>query len=250
MKERKERLGGRGDLLKLGSWKEERQTIERIIRGRARALGNLSILEAGCGTGWGLDLEGVQYTLTGVDINKDALDIRVGTAKDIDHAILGDLRSIALEAAQFDLIYNSYVLEHVEGAEQVLTNFALWLKPGGVLILIVPNRDSVKGFIARVTPFWVHVFFKKYVQGEATAGKPGHAPFPTIFDDVVSRQGIYDFCARHRLAVKAEYSVGHGRAERPMFRYVSRIIVWSVRLASLGTLTATHNDLMYVLEKE
>jgi SAM-dependent methyltransferase len=240
---------GQVDLQRLASWKEERDAIERLVRRKAQSVGALNILEAGCGTSWGLNLQGVQYTLTGVDIDKAALDIRVDLTKDIDHAILGDLRSVVLEPAQFDVIYNSYVLEHVDGAELVLSNFARWLKPGGVLILIIPNRDSVKGWITRVTPFWVHVVFKKYVQGEATAGKPGHAPFPTLFDEVVSRHGIYDFCERHGFIVKEEYSVGHGRPVKPVFLYVSRLIVWVVQCASFGTLTATHSDLMYVLEK-
>jgi SAM-dependent methyltransferase len=234
---------------KLASWRAERDVIEGLIRRKAQGVGALNVLEAGCGTSWGLDLKGISYTLTGVDIDKAALDIRVSLSKDIDHAILGDLRSVVLEPAQFDVIYNSYVLEHVEGAELVLSNFARWLKPGGVLILIIPNRDSVKGFITRMTPFWVHVLFKKYVQGEATAGKPGHAPFPTLFDEVVSRHGISDFCERHGFILKEEYSVGHGRPVKPVFQYLSLLIVWSVQLASFGTLTATHSDLMYVLEK-
>ena len=38
--------------------------------------GPLRILEAGCGTMWPLRLEGVEYQLTGVDVDRNALEVR------------------------------------------------------------------------------------------------------------------------------------------------------------------------------
>lgn len=80
----------------------------------------LDILEAGCGSRWGIDLAGVEYTLTGVDICERDLEIRRNEIKDLDLAIVGDLRTVSLEENAYDIIYNSFVLEHVDGAEQVL----------------------------------------------------------------------------------------------------------------------------------
>src|SRR5690606_33965359 len=132
-----------------------------------------SILEAGCGNSWQLKLPGVKYVLTGVDLNEDALRIRKCERKDLDGVIHGDLRTVALDADQYDVIYNSFVLEHVQQAEHVLSNFCRWLKPGGILILRIPDPKSVYGFLSRLTPFWFHVFYKRFIAGIKTAGKPG-----------------------------------------------------------------------------
>ncbi|MGH9955766.1 MAG: methyltransferase domain-containing protein, partial [Pyrinomonadaceae bacterium] len=75
------------------------------------------------------------------------------------------------------VIYNSFVLEHIEDASQVLQNSTRWLKPGGIVVLKIPDPDSVCGFITRVTPHWFHVFYYRYLLGARNAGKPGYAPY-------------------------------------------------------------------------
>lgn len=237
------------ELQQLSSWKQEMDTIANHIRQKARSNCALSILEAGCGRRWGLDLESVQYTLTGVDIDKNALDIRKNHQRDLDVAILGDLRTVALKESEYDVIYCSYVLEHVDGAEGVLENFARWLKPGGILLLRIPNRESAIGFLTRVTPFWFHVFYKKYIEGYKNAGKPGYAPYRAFGDKVVSRSGIHEFCEKHELAIRAEYSSGRRRKDRRIFSFLSSLLVWIVHLASFGRLTVKYASLVYVIEK-
>jgi len=232
----------------LGSWKEEMDTIANHIKRKACSNHALGVLEAGCGTEWELDLRGVRYTLTGIDIDKNALDIRKNQ-KDLDIAILGDLRTATLKESEYDVIYNSNVLEHIDGAEGVLENFVKWLKPGGVLILRMPNRDSVWGFLTRTTPFWFHVFYKKYIQGNKNAGKPGHDPFPTFFDKVVSRRGIYEFCEKHGLVIIAEYSVRYRPKNRRPLWFIQSWLAWIVHLASLKRLSVKFANLIYVIEQ-
>jgi 2-polyprenyl-3-methyl-5-hydroxy-6-metoxy-1,4-benzoquinol methylase len=122
---------------------EQLELMERRVKQSARPA-PLRILEAGCGTMWPLRLDGVEYTLTGVDVDRHALEVRQRTARPTDRLLYGDLRTREQFAAeQFDVIYNSFVLEHVDGAERVLDNFLYWLAPGGTLILRIPDRDSV-----------------------------------------------------------------------------------------------------------
>jgi 2-polyprenyl-3-methyl-5-hydroxy-6-metoxy-1,4-benzoquinol methylase len=165
---------------RLSSGLEEMNAIAAHIRHIARNDRSLDILEAGCGRRWGLDLEGVQYTLTGVDSDKNALDIRKNQQGDLDIAILGDLRTVDLEENRYDVIFNSYVLEHVDGAEDVLNNFVRWLKPGGIMILRIPNRASVKGFITRITPLWFHVIYKGIFRDTNMRGNQAMTLFPHI----------------------------------------------------------------------
>jgi SAM-dependent methyltransferase len=216
-------------------------------KGRGRAL---RILEAGCGNHWPLNLDGIQYALVGVDVDARALEIRKASARPGDEIRYGDLRNRELfGAAQFDAIYNSFVLEHVAGAEHVLENFAYWLAPGGLLILRIPDRDSVFGFVARTTPFWCHVFYKKYAKGNRNAGKPGFDPYPTVYDRIVSRQGIHDFCRARGLVIRDEAGYADYLPRGRIFGPLSRVLVRTISVLSLGRLDGRYNNLTLVIEK-
>ena len=93
--------------------------LERYIKDNAAKNGALNILEAGCGQTWGLNLEGIKYHLTGVDVDRAALEIRKYKTKDLDEIIEGDLCTVKLPDNHYDVIYNSYVLEHISGAGQL-----------------------------------------------------------------------------------------------------------------------------------
>jgi SAM-dependent methyltransferase len=233
----------------LWSWTEERAVIAGHIRDAAAAAQPLQILEAGCGQGWGVDLSAIDYILTGIDADPSALEYRVNQVKDMHASILGDLRTVQIPPAQFDVIFSSYVLEHVRGAADVLGNFLKWLKPGGIILLIIPNRDSSWGFLTRVTPFWFHVMFKRYVAGDKLAGTPGHGPYPTVYDRVVSLRGIREFSGLHGLEILGEYRVGLGRRNSLAFRALTSIVEYSVSALSLFRLSARYSNLFFVLRK-
>ncbi|QII12865.1 hypothetical protein KsCSTR_34860 [Candidatus Kuenenia stuttgartiensis] len=227
---------------------QECEIFEKYIKEKACCGHQLNILEAGCGRFWPLDMSGVRnYRITGVDINKDALEIRQTQQKDIDEIIIGDLRYISLGENKYDIIYNSFVLEHIDGAEHVLNNFLRWLKPGGLLLLKFPARNSVYGFITRITPFWFHVFYKKYILGYKNAGKSGWGPFPTFCDKVLSRKRFHAFCKKHGLIIREEYGMNLTKAY--FFTLPERWFVTIIHVISFGKLASDHNNLTYILEK-
>jgi SAM-dependent methyltransferase len=232
----------------LESYDFEKQMIERYIKDNAAKNGSLKILEAGCGQTWGLDLNGIKYHLTGVDMDRAALEIRKHQTKDLDEIIEGDLGTVNLPENHFDVIYNSYVLEHIDGAETVMKNFHRWLKPGGIMILRFPDRQSSYGFMTRFTPHWFHVFFKKVMMGDPNAGKPGFAPYRVFYDRLVSRKGMNDFCGKHKLKVREEWGHPypmHWDSHPALLRFACR----TMSLLSLGSLAHAHNNLTYILEK-
>lgn len=192
-------------ILDITPWSEENSKIlsNYIIENFST---KIQILEAGCGQGWGLNLEGLEYELTGLDLSEEALNIRKNKQKDLDKFIGGDLQTIELEKNYYDVIYSSYVLEHIDGAEQVLDKFFQWLKPKGVLMLRIPDAETVYGFGSKYSPFWVHVFYYKYIQGNPNAGKPGYATFPVFYDSVISRRGMQEYCRKRGLPIKIQYS--------------------------------------------
>jgi SAM-dependent methyltransferase len=222
--------------------------IARYIGQKARPDAPLSILEAGCGQEWWLDLDGTRYSLCGVDIDRKALEIRKYEKGDLDEIIEGDLRTVDLGQRRFDVIYCSFVLEHVEDADVVLKNFVRWLEPGGLLIVRIPDPDSVRGFITRLTPHWFHVLVYKHLLRRKNAGQPGYGPYATFFHPWVSRRGIYDYCRAFGFTVKEEHGEHHPDGEGrtgTIIQFVMRMVA----AVSFGKLTARHANLLYILEK-
>lgn len=214
--------------------------VNRIIEQRIREAGSaLDILEAGCGRAWPFP-KGL-HRITGIDLDKAALAIRQRQRGDLDCAIHGDLRTVELPAEAYDIVYCSFVLEHLDGALPVLEKFVLTLKPGGRLILTFPDRDSVYGFFTRITPLWVHVLYKRYLQGASNAGKPGYPPYPTHYDQITSRAAFHRFIRQRRLKLLDEYAFGH----LPLTVKVFVRLLSALTFGYLGS----HKNLCYVLQK-
>jgi len=229
-----------------GSYEEEFDLLEKHIKRLFDGQSELAILEAGCGRRWPLNLDGIKFRLTGVDLDEKAL----GSRRDLDEAIVADLRYLDLGNRKFDVIYNSFVLEHVENAALVLENLHRWLKPGGLLILKLPDRNTAFGFVTKITPFWFHVAYHKYGLGRRNAGKPGFGPYPTYYDRIVSRDGLREFCRSHQLRIRDEYGLCDFRLEKSAGTQLALIVAIMISILSIGKLPWRHNNLTYVLKKE
>lgn len=236
------------ELVMLSSWDAETRFLAEAIERQAADGRHLEILEAGCGKAWPLDLDGVSFRLTGVDLDDTALEMRIEQG-DLGCAIHGDLRTVELPDREFDVVYNSFVLEHIDGAEQVLDNFVRWSRPGAVLVLRFPDRDSVFGFITRVTPHWFHVLYKRWIVGNKNAGKPGHEPYPTVYDPVVSRRGFHDYCASRGLRIREERGFPVGQAGSGIKLKAAVAVAKAFGALTFGRLPSGHMWLTYVVER-
>ena len=105
------------------------------------------------------------------------------------------------------------------------------------------------GAIARLTPFRVHVWFKRFVAGCKEAGNPGIGPFPTVYDKVVSRRGIRRWCDERGLVVRAEYGCNYAIAKAGIMSVLVGASVKAIHFCSLGKLADDHVNLTYVIEK-
>jgi SAM-dependent methyltransferase len=223
---------------------ERRALVCRYIVERARPEAPLEVLEAGCGRQWPLRLGDLRFRLTGIDLDDAALEHRRNVQRDLDVARVGDLLTIDLPAEQYDVIYCAFVLEHVADATRVLDNFVRWLRPGGLIVVQFPDRDSAFGFLTRHSPFWVHVAYHRWVLGRREAGRPGQAPYPTVYDPSLGRDRLRRYCERAGLRIREELGFGFG-APRP----VSLAGAAVVSALSFGRLSWRHNNLLYVIEK-
>lgn len=202
----------------------------------------LKILEAGCGKRWGLATETFDYRLTGVDISKEALDVRKVQENDLQDCYVGDLRTIDLADQLFDVVYSNFVLEHIQGAEKVLKRFKNWLRPGGLIILQVPDNKSTAVFATKIIPHFVHILYYKYIVGFKEAGRPGHAPFKAYYDSILSIEGLNRFATENHCRVVLARSV---KSPYKYFGFISLLLFY----LSFKRLSHKHNGLLFVFER-
>lgn len=86
------------------------------------------------------------------------------------------------------------------------------------------------GLLVKHSPHRLHVLYKRLAEANPKAGTPGHAPCPTIYDDVVSLRGLRDYAADTGLDIVAEYGTflpRRLRQARPLisaaFTLISRV---------------------------
>jgi SAM-dependent methyltransferase len=226
-----------------------REVLATAIQDLADGSRPLRVLEAGCGQKWAIDLKEVPLHITGVDTDAEAMRIRRARTKDLDVEIIGDLRTVELPSAQFDVVYCSYVLEHVAGAEGVMDRLVEATRHGGRLIIRIPDGKTVYGFLVRRSPHFVHVWYKRYIEGFKDAGKPGHAPYPTVYDPIVSLQGMTSYVEQHGLRLVRAYG---SDSYLKVFRKAAPLVEWLIRAVSVlsrGRLAASHSDLGIVIER-
>lgn len=206
------------------------------------------ILEAGCGRRWDLRNLSFPFRLTGIDLDKEALRLRKEVARDLDVAIHGDLTTAEFPPGQFDVVYSSYVLEHLTHAEQALDKFLFWLRDGGALVIRVPDGHSAYGTITRLSPHWFHVFYYRWILGNKNAGKPGYPPYETTLEPVVSIAGLERFVRERGLEVVGRYRTAV-ETRSNLRGWLVRLAIKGVELASLGRLSASHCTLTYIFRK-
>jgi len=108
-------------------------------------LKSMRILDAGCGDGINLRflINIPDSIITGIDYNF----IRMRRAKknigNKMNFVVSDLLEHGFKDSSFDMIFCSHVLEHITEDLEALKNFYRMLKPGGFLILGVPNEGAL-----------------------------------------------------------------------------------------------------------
>lgn len=109
-------------------------TLRRVLAGTPRR-----ILDSGCGTGrWLAYLRNLGHDVYGID--DSAAPLAVAHAHDPTlRLVRGDARRCPFPDASFDVVFSSYVAEHCEeGPREFLAEARRLLRPGGLLLLVVP----------------------------------------------------------------------------------------------------------------
>jgi hypothetical protein len=209
----------------------------------------LSMLIAGAATAPG-DLGADQLREDGTDISVSLIDdgqpvtrAAVATQPRLRPCALGDLRAAALHPRSYDIVQCVRLLDRIRHAELVLDRLVAALKPGGLLLLQISDRDCAAGFLDRVLPN----LSRRQLWRKRQPGRPG--PYPAVYEPLTSVRGVYDY-ARLRGLVIAERQVrggqagSHGGTPR-WYLTVQRLVA---RL-SRGRLTDAHEEVLYVMRK-
>lgn len=166
--------------------------VQRILEAKLPP-GRLAVYEAGGGSTSYMPLS----LLSRSDVT--VVDIDPYQVEQCDYATdkrVGDIQTLRFAPDSFDLIVCFNVVEHLNDVASALQGFAQAVKPGGLVFIGAPYPHSLSGVVTRFTPHWFHVWFYRRILHYADAGKPGHPPFPTIFDPLVSIEKLKGFMSK------------------------------------------------------
>jgi ubiquinone/menaquinone biosynthesis C-methylase UbiE len=122
--------------------KKRRQYVDAAITDFVGGRRDLAGLDLGCGDGSNLPwLSSYVSELYGSDYNLLRL-LRAQRQAGVKQLFLADILDYPAADNSFDLIYFNHVLEHIRDDDRALREVFRILKPGGLMVLGVPNEGS------------------------------------------------------------------------------------------------------------
>lgn len=134
-----------------------RHYIEACNRQRMQLLASVvgpagSLLDVGCGVGLLLDAAAdAGWSVTGVEPVADSARQAADRGHDVRATTLGES---GLPEGQYDVVVLSHVVEHMPRATEFLADVSRWARPGGHVLVEVPNYASMAR--RRHRSRWVH----------------------------------------------------------------------------------------------
>jgi hypothetical protein len=207
----------------------------------------ITILQAGCTTAEDLDADplraaGARLSVSMIDEDNEVTRAAVAHHRSMSTAILGDLRTVPLPPRTYDIVQCS-LLDRIENAELVLDRLSAAVKPGGLLLLRIRDRDSAAGFLDRVLPGP----FRQAIWRKRQPGEPG--PHPAVYERLASGRGVQAYVLMHGLVIAERGALGGLAGGLPRGPHGYLTAQKLVARLSRGRLTSAHEDLLYVIRK-
>src|SRR5215208_4943423 len=115
------------------------------------------VLDLGCGAGRFVDaLRGVGAVPVGVELAEAALERARRNVPGADLRLVAPDGSLPLGHGEIDLVWCSEVLEHVPDTVAFLTEIRRVLRPGGRLLLTVPDHGRLKRTLLALAHYDAH----------------------------------------------------------------------------------------------
>ncbi len=139
------------------------------------------------------------------------------------------------------------VLEHLPRPKEALSNMFRAVKPQGLVILGFPNLLSIKGLITKLTPFWFHNMYYRFM-------KYTSQHFPTFLRVAILPANVERFAEQNGMSV-AFCTLVEGRVTRRVrarfwiaeiaFRAINTVGRW----ISFGKLNLLHDGCAMIITK-
>jgi SAM-dependent methyltransferase len=207
----------------------------------------LALLLAGAATADGaLDLArlrgaGCELVMTLIDSDDEAVRTAVRAAAGGAACTLGDLRTVPLPPRSFDAAVCSLLLDRIRHTELVLDRLVDALKPGGLLLLQVRDRDCAAGFLDRKLPAGLRAMAWR----RGRPGQPG--PYPAVYEQLGSGRGIQSYVLRRGLVIAHRQTVNTLAGQRgPVWLLLAGRLV---TVLSRSALPCSHDEVCFVIRK-
>lgn len=207
------------------------------------------VLEAGCGSMSHFRLP-AKARLVGIDVSARQLD----NDTRLDEKVLGDLQYYEWPADRFDVVVCWDVLEHLPDPVAAMRRMFAATRPGGLLVFAFPNRNSLKGWVTRLTPFAVHAWFYQVIIGD-TRRRDELDQFPTYMRRAIAPARVLALAKQSAMSIEYlriyEGPVqAHLRDRRRLANTAFAIVGAVCRGLTLGRYDPNQSDCVMVLRKK
>ncbi len=180
---------------------------------------------------------GFEINVVTVEVDRPCVDTAGSDVR------VGDLRTIPLPPRGFDIVHCSLLLDRIKHVALVLDRLGAALRPGGILLLRIRDRDCAAGFLDRRLPGWA----RRALWTRLYPGQPG--PFPAVYEPTASARGIAAYMLMRGMVIDRRRAVRTLPPEpHRLSRSVSAVRT-IVALSSRGRLTDDHDEVMFVIRK-
>jgi SAM-dependent methyltransferase len=209
----------------------------------------VQLLQAGCVTsleelGLGkLRDAGFEINVVAVDQDRPAVGSPGGETTTDLGVTVGDLRTIPLPPRGFDIVHCSLLLDRIGHVALVLDRLGAALRPGGIMLVRIRDRDCAAGFLDRALPGWA----RRALWARLYPGQPG--PFPAIYEPTASARGIAAYMLMRGLVIAQRKTARTLPAEPERLSYGVSALRSLVAVLSRGRLTDAHDQVLFVIRK-
>jgi 2-polyprenyl-3-methyl-5-hydroxy-6-metoxy-1,4-benzoquinol methylase len=232
------------------TWEEQVANLHAIVNRHTAGQEPVRVLEAGCGqypSEIGLD---GRARIVGIDVSAPQLERNEWA----DEKILGDITTYDFDADDFDVIACWDVLEHLPDPDRALERFVHAVRPGGLVVVKVPNVLSGKGLITKLSPHWFHVLVYKHVFGYPNPGKDDSPPFPTFLRLSMAPKALRRFAERRGMSVEMCGTYEADKQENVRKKVKLTGVAWRlargfVRIVTFGYVDPEATELIFVMRK-
>lgn len=159
------------------------------------------------------EMWGIDYSPTGIKLSQEGFQAE----EVVGNFVLGDaLESNNLPKAYFDVVYSLGVIEHFKPAQNAaaMSKFASYLRPGGIMITLVPNMVGVIGLITRI---FDRTLYNQHIPLDIAQLDQLHQEAGLLLDEPAQYVGVFNFYVVNTASLESQIGTLGFRAIRKFF---------------------------------